>query len=167
MPFWWNVKHFVHRVYWVCLGRFLDSISHLATWVPTLWEDRNCDESFMFAIFEFKLRQMEKCLRNGHHLDRDRDANHCLEAAILCNRMSDRWRYDDNVSEYHPPEKSFDENHHYVPGNFTTRGCVPNLKIWQFKSGEFSPSNYEDYMFAQDLDRFCLLLKKYCRSWWD
>jgi hypothetical protein len=139
----WKVKYwFLDKWYYITNPFY--RIYRILSWIPILWDNYDWDWTRIFAVLEFKLRRTEKCLRAGHHLHRDRDANQVLEVAILCKRM--RGDYFD----YNNEDK-----------------FIPHLKPWLLNNGEFNSCKYEDYMFNQDLERFCLLLRKYVRNWWD
>lgn len=113
-------------------------IKRIVSWLPILWADRDWDHSFLLEIMAFKLRRMAVNQREDY-------AGSMREAAALCTRMAGE--------DYYPhPDPLF----------------MPRLKPWLFKgTGEFSACYYEDYMYAQDLERLGLLFKKYLRCWWD
>jgi hypothetical protein len=97
---------------------------------------------------------MEKCLRNGHHLRCERDADQVLECAILCHRMHGHYGWYENENMFKPNLPQW-------------RAGYSLRKSQKYPEGDFNGCAYEDYMFNQDLERFCLLMKKYVRNWWD
>lgn len=151
----WRTKHnikwfFLRPIYRV--NSFFRRIKYVCSWLPFLWKDINWDWTAIFYALEFKLRFMEKAIRNGHHTDCEKDADNILECAALCRRLSGDYDEYERV-EFRPVLKQ------WTVGYFCHRPEPYEIEF-------FAPA-YENYMFLQDLDRLCLLLRKHVRCWWE
>jgi hypothetical protein len=79
------------------IDRIINNIKNLIVWFPVIWEDRQYDYAFMFAIFEKKLELMEKDTYNWFSLGTEKDRKRIKTAKILCKRLAEEQvYYEDN-----------------------------------------------------------------------
>lgn len=74
-----------------------ESIERVVRWIPIIWEDRQYDYAFMFAILEKKLEFMEKDTYNWFSFGAEKDRKRIKTARILCKRLAEEQiYYEDN-----------------------------------------------------------------------
>lgn len=64
------------------------------SYLPVLWGDRDWDGHYFLYLMRHKLNRMEKCIRNGSHVDCDKDADQIKDCITIIDRM-----IDDNYEE--------------------------------------------------------------------
>jgi len=149
-------------------------IRNLFAWLPLIWRDRDWDHGFLFEMLEFKLKRMEKCLRNGIHLYADQTA----DKVKLCTQLLERI----NKDEYH--EMVF-RNHDkkWGRGEITFTDCedregmselhirYPNVKteedLEQQRKEYRALMKRPDELMQQDIDLLFETMRKHIREWWD
>ena len=74
----------------------------MIAWAPVIAQDHDWDHAYLFEILRFKLSRMERCLRNGCHMHRERDAEQIRLCVLLLDRLiaDDYWNVqpDGNLS---------------------------------------------------------------------
>ena len=90
------------RLWWKFEGRyyhkdFVRGVKNLWRWFPTIWKDRDWDDSFIFDILSKKLQfQAEYIGKRDYHTRAKRDA----EIMMTCVRLIQKIKMDDYGMEY-------------------------------------------------------------------
>jgi len=155
-------------------------VMNLIKWFPVIWTDRDWDYYFWLKINYKKLREMEKCIRDGCHLNSERDADNIHKAMLAIERLiSDDYIMTVNKfvdEKYGEPKMvsipcKWDDD-----GKPTLYECDFRTDKWmeltesQKKQGEFlRRKNYRhaDYLKKQDLEYVTKMINKYLFHWWD
>ena len=117
--------------------RLIDRLRTIAYWLPVLWADRWWDVTFMWRIWEHKLRRdAEMYDRYGCHVGSKRDARQMRYAAGLLKRLAD--------DEY------------FVNASLRVR------KFKRVHAGEFSWMQQR-----QDIEALFTELRRHSARWWD
>ena len=152
-----------------------NGVKNLWAWFPVIWSDRDWDYHFWIKINLFKLRKMEKSIRNGCHLRCEDDADQIHKAVLALERL-DEDDYLHNVNMWHDKKygelkmnfEPADENGCSQVNFTTTKWDVLTEK--EKEMGEFiRHKNYRraDYLKKQDLEYVTKIINKYLFHWWD
>ena len=77
------------RLWWKFDGKhyhtdFIQGVKNLWKWFPTIWKDRDWDDSYIYEVLRVKLeKQAHYIARRDFHVDAQRDA----ERMLLCARL--------------------------------------------------------------------------------
>lgn len=88
--------------YWLrCVPRNIrDGIGNLWYWFPTVWRDRDWDQSFIYAILAKKLEKQALCIATGWSVDGPKEALKMWECVRLIRDLQDE-KYVDEAFEGH------------------------------------------------------------------
>jgi len=147
---------------------------NLIRWFPTIWNDRNYDQYFIYVVLRKKLQLTEDCLRNGCHLYAEKTA----DQVKICSHILDRLIKD----EYHLHAfKRHDEIWGEADFKFEkiedrpgfsslhiTHENVKNDKDKEQERKDFKGAvKKEQDLRSQDLDLLFKLMRKHIQGWWD
>lgn len=83
------------------------SIKNLIRWFPIIWKDRDWDQSYIYDVLKFKLKNQAKFIGDRkHHVDSQRDS----EIMNLCVRLIDKLDdgfYETEYFDYYESKISF------------------------------------------------------------
>jgi hypothetical protein len=150
-------------------------IKRLYQWYKNVFRnDYDFDFHCMFAIIEYKLKRIQKCLENGHAIQEDQDM-HALALAIkLAGRLKDD-KYEER--SYDRMDKKWGEMKTWTTPCNDRSGCSewhssrPNANTdeekaqemayrrEQYRLSEYRKKREERWMYA--------ILQRHGRSWWD
>lgn len=148
---------FVYRRYIDYVRVPCESIRRIIRWIPFLWTIRDFDYSYSLQVYEFHLRDLEKCIANGYHVRGKDVAKKVKMLRGLLKRMQDTNNYinwdkveitNDMFSKSYDPTKRI--------------GIKYNVEL-----GEKNLHKYEEQQYQQDMELFCKIHKKYLRHFWD
>jgi hypothetical protein len=136
--------------------------------------DYDFDGHCLYAIIEYKLRRVEKVLKNGHAIQEPKDMK-ALRIAIKLSKKLKEDKYDEKSYDRH--EVVWGETRHWTnptdkDGNYW-RMYSSRVKV---KSKEDEEKEREDYwksiqlqekLRERDERNLYSILQKYLRSWWD
>ncbi len=167
------MKDFIFKI-----KNFFMNISNIISWIPTLWNDKEWDYSFMLEIEYNKLKNMI-------HWYETNDYGSCTSGETVVKQMKLAVSLLDIILEKYKwwhinfPDgyKFFDENHKYEPipdENYIIEPYV-NINNWK----RFMPNLKQDtitkhpnlwrvYIRAEKAWRlYHMIREKYMRDWWD
>lgn len=100
---WWKYEgQYYHK-------DFAHGVKNLWRWFPTIWKDRDWDDSFIFDILIQKLKnQSEYIGKKDRHTSAKRDA----EVMMTCSRLLEKVKSEDYSMEYLNYEKT---NWNFIP----------------------------------------------------
>jgi hypothetical protein len=169
-PWWYPLKY---------------GVQNLIAFFPVVWQDRDWDYHYWIRLNIFKLRRMEKLLReHGNHVNAERDADNIRKAVLALERLEkDDYILDVNMWV----DKKYGELHvdwlpQDIKGNPTDEKKAElfqadfKTKKWgeltdsEKKMSDFLRSkNYKhaDYLKQQDIEYATKIINKYLFHWWD
>lgn len=152
------------------IKRFFVSISNLISWFPIIWRDQDWDHNYLYEILHFKLKRMEKCLRNGHHMDCEEDADNiqicveCLERLIVDEYVDKDWDF--IRSKWGEIRWEECEN---KPGYCEMK--LENIKTEkdeeEYRKDVHELLEKEENLVKDDLSLLFEVMKDKIRNWWD
>jgi hypothetical protein len=175
---WWIQSKFVDWIYdfkWKWFGKPIFQIKRLYQWHMNVFRfDYDFDFHCMFAIIEYKLKRIEKCLIDGNAFQDPKD----IKAIKLAIKLADRLK-DDNYPEafYKRHDRKWGKmKTWFTPCNDGT-GCstwnhsrpkanTPKLKEQESKE-HLASMHAADAKAKREEKRLYDILHKYGRSWWD
>ena len=119
---------------------FKNSIKNLIKWFPIIWNDMDCDCSYVEDILLFKLNNMYKRFSDPDATCVNWEIEHtksALKALKLCIQILER-RRDNYYTDY-----------------------------WWNRGKEDKDLKISDQLEQRDWKLFCLLMEKYFAYWWD
>lgn len=144
---------------------FFYQIWYITTWIPHLWEDRNCDYTYIYKILYTKLNFTYKHLSNSNwevkYLKELQQAINC------CERLWQEEYVDSALIRFelkYPDALTYEFNEDETSGNFY------ELK---FKHTAEQKEDYENFMNGakfqkkSDVELLGNLLRDYSEYWWD
>lgn len=148
-------------------------IENLIKWFPTIWKDRNWDYYFIYVILRYKLKLTEKTIRNGHHVDCEKDADKIKKCIFLLNRLiKDDYlemtmkvhdkKWGKGTSKFEKIKDSEFYSWHIDYENVKTE----KDKIQQRKDFKRAIER-ENILKKQDKKMLFKLLEKHIETWWD
>jgi hypothetical protein len=164
------------------MGKILDfprnvkyGIQNLIKWFPVIWQDRDWDHWFIFKIFHFKLKEVEKLQREyGNAVTHEKIADQIKLAVLLLDRLI-KDEYLENVLK--PHEKKWGEsemiftpiegNKEYSSMDFKVEKANTKEEIEQESKERSIIYKHSDVLKQQDLDMLFKHMRKYIECWWD
>jgi len=103
---WINVR-------WFFVKSFM-AVKNLVRWFPVIWEDKDWDDSFIYKILQFKLKnQAEYIGRRDWHTGAKRDAEKMMTCVRLIDKMTEEY-YGMEHYEYYDFDMSTDNPNRYL-----------------------------------------------------
>lgn len=169
----------VYRFYWnnltprIIYYNIKNGVTNLINWLPIIWQDRDWDEYYLYAIMCKKFEQMEHFHRDhGITVSAPKNAHELMVCKNLCRRLME----DEYTSPYEKRnmphfdwfsekfeqsiQSESDENgfitivDHYEPDEPDSRWILP-------------AHGHEENLAKQDIELLTKLMRKYMRGWWD
>ena len=106
------------KLWWRYEGRyyhkdFIQGVKNLWNWFPTIWKDRDWDQTFIYEILIHKLEKQAKRIgQNDWHTEAKRDA----EKMLLCARLARIQQEDLYIFEY---MEYLDQDFEFIPTDET------------------------------------------------
>lgn len=149
-------------------------VMNLIKWFPVIWNDRGWDYHYWITMNIKKLEEMEKSIRNGHHLNGDHDADNIRKAILVLKRL-DEDDYLGNALMFHD-KKWGESNFRFEPTNDGTNCHEMHLDVEKATNDELKKQEskersrcyrHSEYLKQQDLEFFNKIVTKYLFHWWD
>ena len=94
---WWHYT-WIRNAYRNCR----DGITNLWKWAPVIWQDRDWDHYYIYAVLIHKLeKQATYIQKNGFHVEARRDA----EKMFLCAKLARMLQQEFYIDEFRDIEK--------------------------------------------------------------
>lgn len=144
------------------------------------WINYDFDMSCAWDLFDFKLRRLHKCLKNGHAVQEPEDMKALVEFTKIVNRLSND-RYERKYYRRH--DKKWGKIESRTTPNYDSNGKIITYTWHSWRSK--CPENASDKLKkkerketrtiwvnakkdrARDVNRMAEILIKHGRSWWD
>lgn len=141
-----------------------ETIVRIVKWLPILIKDRNWDWVFILIILQTKIRFTRECIDkygNEEKYSKRKKLNHMRTAELLLQRLQDsnkyvEQEYKEHRLKYPIKEPTFDGKY-YILDAPSEEECK-DFKVIM---------NKEKYMWDNDFDYLCKILKKHIQSFWD
>ena len=99
------------------IKRFFKRIYNLYRWAPIIWKDQDWDDSYIFEILKFKIKnQAEYIGSKDRHVSAKRDAEIMMLCTRLIDKVQDEW-YGIEYQDYHVSEMKFIDSETH-PGSY-------------------------------------------------
>jgi hypothetical protein len=106
---WWKFEgRYYHK-------DFIRGVKNLWKWLPTVWQDRDWDPSYIYKVLQFKLEQQAYGISSR---DRHTTAQRETELMLLCARLC--WLQQEAAYEYEYLEY-ISSNHEFIPTDETKK----------------------------------------------
>lgn len=170
---WW-IDTDISRRYYNFIYKFIENpffqVKRLIEWYLNVFKnDYDFDGHCLFAIIEYKLKRLEKCLINGHAFQEDKDMKAIKLAIKLAGRLKDdkydevgwnrvdkiwglvdvNWDTPDEVLIYSRSNVKTDEDRKRQWADSTA----------QYEASEYRRGREERWLYA--------ILHAHLRRWWD
>ena len=129
---WDNIIHWWHYT-WIrnAYRNCRNGITNLWKWAPVIWQDRDWDHYYIYAVLIHKLeKQATYIQKNGFHVEARRDA----EKMFLCAKLARMQQQEFYVDEFY---ESYEMKHEFIPTDET--------KKWYTMESEIISENFIDY----------------------
>jgi hypothetical protein len=104
------------RWFFIRLGM---SIKNVIRWLPVIWRDKDWDESFIYKILQFKLKnQSEYIATRDWHTRAKRDAEIMMTCVRLIDKINEQY-YGMEYFEYYDYDMSTDNPNRFLEFNVT------------------------------------------------
>lgn len=151
------------------IRHFFKKIIRIIQWLPVLWKTEDWDHSYMTTIWAYSLKCLKKgCIDDGHHVVTKGELKSFKTAIAILERISDTNKYTEAHMEafykrWGQPDYDFESSYFR---NKTEEALSDKQKI-QYRKEFKAIMDMEQYLFKQDIDLLCKVLKKYLQRWWD
>jgi hypothetical protein len=81
------------------LRTFIKNIKRLIKWTPVIWNDREWDQDYLYAILEFKIKNMQEFYESGQSNTCQESVNETISEMKEIRRLIDRIRNDVYLDE--------------------------------------------------------------------
>jgi hypothetical protein len=124
---WWRFEaRYYHK-------DFINGIKNLWNWFPTIWKDRDWDQTFIYEVLIHKLEKQAKYIKqNDWHTRAKRDA----EKMMLCARLARIQQEDLYMDEY---MEYLDQDFEFIPTDET--------KKWFTMESTITRDNLVNYLY--------------------
>ncbi len=175
---WWIDTWLADKYYnysWRFFENPLFQIKRLFQWYWNVFQfDHDFDGHGLFAIIEYKLKRVEKCLINGHAIQEPKDLKAIKLAIKLAGRLKDdkyEERGEDRTDQKFGPRKNWSEPIGDGSGSSYLRSSRPKVNTDVEKAEEFAflRKQYElsDCRRKREERWLYAVLYKYLRNFWD
>lgn len=175
---WWienPVVDWFYKLRWKLFDKPLQRIKKIYGWNKNVfWQDYDFDAHGLFAIIEYKLKRVEKCLINGHVIQEDQEL-HAIRLAIkLAGRLKDD-RYEDRgydrLDQKFGPSKHWFEPCNDGTTNSYMHSSRPKVNTEEEKQeeNEYRKEQWRLSEYRRNREKRWLyaILHKYLATWWD
>ena len=146
------------------------SIKNIIAWFPIIWRDRDWDSWYIYEILGFKLRRMEKNIREyGHAMESENIADQIKEVVVGLDRLIE----DDYCADLHSAIREKWGELEFV--DIGEKGYT-TLKATKVKTKEDEESysvairecmKAEEKTIQDDLELVFDTMRDNIRGWWD
>jgi hypothetical protein len=99
---------------------FVHGIKNLWRWLPVVWKDRGWDQSFIYTILAFKLRQQAKSMRDADFImEAQERAAQMDEVAQRLENLNSEFEYFESTGYEELEKKYHGVKYEFVPTNET------------------------------------------------
>jgi hypothetical protein len=175
---WWvgtTVSKYYYDFTWKFIGRPIYLVKKLYGWYVNVFKnDFDFDGHSLYAIIEYKLKRVEKCLLKGYAIQEPKDM-HALRLAIkLAGRLKeDKYeeRSYDRIDRKYGEMKTWFEPCNDGTDNSYFRSSRSKVKTEEEKKEEWNyrllQYNLSDYRMRREERWMYAILHKHLRIWWD
>lgn len=156
------------------LTSFYENIKRLIAWFPVIWEDRDFDYAFLFAIMQFKISNMRKLHEETRRFV---NSDKVIKQLLTCEELLKRLQKDEYCAkdyEEHDDKYGRLQLKFVKTTRLNTKSCIfERNKVLTEKDKERETkdfkriANKEIYMYNQDIELLLNTIKKYHRKWWE
>jgi hypothetical protein len=138
---------------------FIDGVSNVIKWIPTIYKDRNWDHRYIYDMLEFKLLQQRNYLVEANRFTNTEQTNRYITLCLnLIQRIKDDY-YGCEYFDYH------EVKHDFIPVKDENFSTLETTTVWE--NYDIYLSMYplqvkkllkEDPELEEDKHRLCLLV---------
>jgi len=160
--------------------RIKERAARSCRWAAFTYKNYDFDSVYLYDVMAFKLKDLKKCLENGHSIQEKEDMDALHDLIKICGRLR-RQRYDSIYHKLH--DRKWGKRPHWgtkpcLDKNGKETGCVEMIKKDRPKVKNKKQRAQETKEFLRcyelgeidrcaDIDRMAEMLKKYSPKWWD
>lgn len=173
------------RLWWKYEGRyyhkdFIYGVKNLWKWFPTIWKDRNWDQTHIYEILRVKLENQAYYIASkGIHVNAEYDA----ERMLLCARLAQIQQEDLYATEYLDYIK---RDHQFIPTDETNQWYTMESTTIEDNLDEYFEKYPKQYkLYNNSKDRYMIameiaqhnqnksrkllfkLMEQHIEEWWD
>jgi len=175
---WWiqsPISDKIHDLVWTFYSKPVQMIKKIYGWYTNVFKtDYDFDCHCLFAIIEYKLKRVEKCLLNGNSVQEGEDLKALKLAIKLAGRLKDD-KYEEKFYVRHDRKwgelKTWFEPVNDGSGNSYWRSSRPNAVTNEQKEEEKSDRRTmygaSENQTKREERWLYAILHKYLRNWWD
>jgi len=150
---------------------WFERLERMISFAKLGYDNYDFDYAHVYDILLFKLKRLEKVLKNGDTEQNDKSMRALSLAIKLCKRLQEEdysFHYQNAIKKWEAVmvERSSSNK------NFTTLELVPNRAKTKKEKEDFekqvrSSIQMDERRHQRDTDIFYKILAKYSRTWWD
>jgi len=172
---WWRFEGRYYR------RDFITGIKNLWNWFPTIWKDRDWDQTFIYEVLIHKLEKQAKYIgERGFHTQAKRDA----EKMLLCARLAriqqeDLYMYEhleylDQDFEFVPTDET--EKYFTMESTVTRDDLIDYLYKYRRQHRLLDKTDKDNYTIAMEIARnnqersrklLFKIMEENISFWWD
>jgi len=167
-----DFKYSILEPYYI-IERTLEKIKKIAQWAIFLWDDYDWDYGSVYRILHFKLKRLERGLKEGCAMHDPKDLKALSLAIKLCNKL-----HEDKYHErfYRRHEKKWGELKTWTEPSTNSRYHIYKSSRSKVITEEDKKLEREDVLKSSKMEIFLTerdkkwlyeILQKYDNSWWD
>ncbi len=144
-----------------------NGILNIMRWFSIIWEDRDWDYYYIFALLYHKFNNMEKFFRSDKvwSAKASEVADELKIAKLLCKRIMED-KYTDNALI--PVEQKYGElKWHIEPSEYRNFNTIIFDESFEERKARDKAYKHSEYMENQDIEYLMKYIKKNIRKWWD
>lgn len=171
---YWKCWRGVKRIKDFFLYDIKQGTENLIKWFPIIWNDRDWDRHFIFKILRFKLQNVEECIRNGCHLNCEKDADDIKLCYLLLDRIIKDEYYENASKEF--SEKWGESDFEFIDVPDKPEYQELNIRYENDPNNEREEERgkevqklfkHENYLKNQDINMLFDKMRKHILKWWD
>lgn len=156
---------------WI-LRTFIKNIKRLIKWMPVIWQDREWDQDYLYAILEFKIKNMQEFYESGQSSTCQEKVDETItemkEARRLINRIRNDVYLDEATLEF---DKKY-PNYHKEAFNFEKIEGSDCSRLVSYASKESELEHRKCCDIAEknkeeERKQLFELLRDKIEGWWD
>jgi hypothetical protein len=155
-------------------------IKNIWKWRVIIWEDRDFDYSYMYAILQNKLKNMEKFFYSDevHIMDAEKYADQIKECREIVDALINDTYFDEELKEYHEKYPEVDNFFTFTPSDSEKERVEQGLPVRWYEMKDRHKDDEKIEMFREGCDRaekrraeaikkLYNNLAEYGEGWWD
>jgi len=152
---------------------FKYGIKNLIKWFPVIWNDRDWDFAFMFALLEKKFEHYEKeweTKATKYIVGSEKQIKRFKICKELCRRLKDDWYYHENTFMFH--DKKWGALDFRLSTEEDNLCNISRLKVSSPEDDELERKQsmilykIENDRKDADVELLQMYIKKYWKTWW-